>query len=536
MDNFIDEFDFLIQQGNLGFYTSCEVTHAIIFNKETKQAYNYYTVFVFEERQIQNTEPEYITGKPISLSKRFSLCIMQYQIEIKNAKQNYEELAVAYATYDIGFGKFSCGKFEKLSKQFIPIDGSRTIPLNSCVKNNFKNGSYILEFFDIQKSLVTLLSPKELQLAAQKLHKILPIDLFVLSDRIGNVLFQFPSQILGVDYKTEREGQDLDFNLRIDNRIINRQRYLVIVSNEFDDTFVGFGIKEQVEQTSFIINTGDTTRLNQIKVIDKETQLIVFQTSVSFIQSFNMNLHISSQYGNDRTISDGNGHMISVQVNSRESIGIPLKNVCEWKDYTRRRQYQMDLVKLETEMKFIQYGSHGQKDKGKAILDIQKLIQRFEDSKVFLWDPYLSADDILNTLYFTQHYNTELRAITSGILKQRNNIDETHYSAIEHWIADQKQIFETRSNNYGIKLEVRCQHGKHGFSFHDRFLIFISAEKTAQVWSLGTSINSLGGAHHIIQKVNNPQHIVDAFEQLWNSLDSVECMVWNSQQLSKEKL
>lgn len=37
----MDEFDLLVQQGNLGFYTSCGVIHAIIFDKETRQAYNY---------------------------------------------------------------------------------------------------------------------------------------------------------------------------------------------------------------------------------------------------------------------------------------------------------------------------------------------------------------------------------------------------------------------------------------------------------------------------------------------------------------
>jgi bifunctional DNA-binding transcriptional regulator/antitoxin component of YhaV-PrlF toxin-antitoxin module len=532
----MDEFDLLIQQGNLGFYTSCEVTHVIVFDKKNRQAYNYYTVFVFEERKLKNTKPEYLTEKPLSLSKCFSLCIMQYQIELKDARQNYEKLIVASATCDIGCGHLSIGRFKKLSKQFIPYDSTKTIPLNKGLKNNFQNGSYILELFDIQKPLSVLMSKKELHLAAQKLHEILPIDLFVLSDRIGNVVFQFPSQILGVVFKTDKEEQNLEFNLSIDNRILNPQRYLVMVTNEFDNTFVGFGIKEQVEQTSFALNTGNTASLNQIKVIDKETQLIVSLASTGFIRSMKVNMHIGSQFGNVRTIIDGNGHTITVPVDSRESFGIPRKNILEWKDYTRKRQYQMDLEKLEKQMKFIQYGGQGRNDREKAMLDIRKLIERFEESKVYLWDPFLSADDILNTLYFTRHYNTELRAITSGILRKRNNIDGTSYSEIKQWIADQKQLFETRSNNYGIKLEVRCQHGNYGFPFHDRFLIFISEEETAKVWSLGTSINSLGTAHHIVQEVNHPQHIVDTFEQLWNSLDNDGCLVWNSQQLSKKRI
>lgn len=536
VDNFTNEFDLLIQHGNLGFYTSCEVTHVIVFDKETKQAYNYYTVFVFEERSLRNPEPKYLTKKPLSLSKRFSLSIMQYQIEIKDAKQNYEKLITASAICDIGRGQLNIGGFKKLSKQFIPHDSTKTIPLNKGLKNNFKNGSYILELFDMQKPLVALLSPKELQLAAKKLNEILPIDLFVLSDRIGNVVFQFPSQILAIDFKTDKEEQMLEFSLNIDNRIFNPQRYLVTVTNEFDDIFVGFGIKEQVEQKSFTLNTGDTTTLNQIKVIDKETQLIVSLASTSFIRSMKMNMHMGSRFGNDRTIIDGNGHTILLPVDSRDSFGIPRKNELEWKDYTRRRQYCMGLEKLEKQMKFIQYGNQGKNDQEKAMLDIRKLIERFEDSKIYLWDPYLSANDILNTLYFTRHYNTELQAITSGILKKRNNVDGTNYTDIKLWIADQKKIFETRSNNYGIKLEVRCQHGNYGFPFHDRFLIFISAEDTAQVFSLGTSINSLGGAHHIVQEVNHPQHIVDAFEQLWNALDNKDCLVWNSRQLSKKRI
>lgn len=532
----MNEFDLLIQQGNLGFYTSCEVTHVIVFDKRTKQAYNYYTIFVLEERTLRDFEARYLAEKPLSLSKRFSLCIMQYQIELKDAKKNYEKLIAASTNCDIGCGQFNIGSFKKLSKQFIPQDSTTIIPLNRGLKNNFQNGSYILELFDMQKPLTALLTQEELHLAAQKLQEILPIDLFVLSDRIGNVIFQFSSQILDIDFKTDREEQNLEFNLSIDNRILNPQRYLVMVSNEFDDTFVGFGIKVQVEQESFTLNTGDTATLNQIKVIDKDTHLIVSLASTSFLRSMEMDMHIGSRFGNQRTIINGIDHTITVPVDSRESFSIPRKNVLEWKDYTRRRQYQMDLEKLEKQMKFIQYGSQGKNEREKAMIDIRKLIERLEDSKIYLWDPYLSANDILNTLYYTRHYNIELRAITSGILKKRNNIDGTNYTDIKLWMADQKKIFETRSNNYGIQLEVRCQHENYGFSFHDRFIIFISEEDTARVWSLGTSINSLGSAHHIVQEVNHPQHIVDDFEQLWNALDNKECLVWNSQQLSKKRI
>lgn len=521
--NIFTDFDLLVQQGNLGFYTSCEVTHAIVYDKEMKQAYNYYTVFVFEERKLVNNKPRYLTEKPLPLSKRFSLCIMQYQIDIKIAKQYYENLITASAVCDIGYGQLNIGTFIRLSKQFIPPDSTITVLLNRGLKNNFRNGSYILELFDIQKPLLTILSQKELQLAAKKLNEVLPIDLLVLSDRVGNVIFQFPSQILDVDYKTDKEEKVLEFDLNIDSRVIDPKRYLVIVTNEFDDTLVGFGIKDQIEQTSFTLNTGDTANLNQIIVIDKETQLIVYLSNSSFIRSMKMKMLIGTRFGNKRTIIDENGQTIFLTICSKDSFGIH-RNKLEWKDYTRRRQYQMSLKELEKQMKFIQYGNQGKNEREKALQDIRKLIERFEDSKIYLWDPYLSADDILNTLYYTRNYNTELRAITSN---KRKEIDGKE---IKTWILEQRKVFETRSNNYGINLEVRCQHGNYGFPFHDRFIIFISEEGTARVWSLGTSINMLGRVHHIVQEVNHPQHIVDAFEELWNALANEECLVWKSRQ------
>jgi hypothetical protein len=38
-------------------------------------------------------------------------------------------------------------------------------------------------------------------------------------------------------------------------------------------------------------------------------------------------------------------------------------------------------------------------------------------------------------------------------------------------------------------------------------------------YSLGTSINSLGKAHHIIQKVPDSRKIVHIFQELWELLD-----------------
>ena len=75
-----------------------------------------------------------------------------------------------------------------------------------------------------------------------------------------------------------------------------------------------------------------------------------------------------------------------------------------------------------------------------------------------------------------------------------------------------------------LKADISCP------SFHDRFLIFPKSQYSpAQAWSLGTSVNSLGKSHHIIQKVNDAQIIEDVFNNFWSqSISKEENIIWKS--------
>lgn len=54
--------------------------------------------------------------------------------------------------------------------------------------------------------------------------------------------------------------------------------------------------------------------------------------------------------------------------------------------------------------------------------DVREIINKHGNEGVYLWDPYLNAKDIKNTLYFCQHTYVPMRAITSfsEIQLQRN--------------------------------------------------------------------------------------------------------------------
>uniref|UniRef100_UPI001FC8859C VPA1262 family N-terminal domain-containing protein n=1 Tax=Burkholderia gladioli TaxID=28095 RepID=UPI001FC8859C len=97
------------------------------------------------------------------------------------------------------------------------------------------------------------------------------------------------------------------------------------------------------------------------------------------------------------------------------------------------------------------------------------------------------------------------------------------------WRLEQREMLErSKGNCQGLTLEFRVREGGAGWPFHDRFLIFPAAPGGAMAWSLGTSINSVGQQHHILQKVPDGELIREAFLDLWNLLADSKYLVWKT--------
>jgi hypothetical protein len=115
----------------------------------------------------------------------------------------------------------------------------------------------------------------------------------------------------------------------------------------------------------------------------------------------------------------------------------------------------------------------------------------------------------LNLLGFGNKKQRQTNSIASKMIAERSKLDNPIH------------------NNYGINLEFRMQHSQYGWTFHDRFLIFPGSKETRpKVYSLGTSVNSLGFSHHILQEISHPQRVIDAFEELWEKLNNEDCLIW----------
>lgn len=410
------------------------------------------------------------------------------------------------------------GKLKLLQEQYVPPrkDRHHEIQLNNILKNNFKNGSYILEFFDEEKSNVQFLldNPLLLNQFSEAISNILPIKIGTLSDRLGNVIFQFPIN---------------SFELHIGSILDNNPRRYKGIKLEIISKSGNFNIKNLVarfyeEDADKIIARQETVNIDSavtdigfddcfgthVELFDKTTSLLLYKNNFSIIKQFRTSINIIEHQNRVFQINE-NIYRLPLSTNASNSVSGKNnnKNFDEW---IRNRIYEYELKELEKNKVFIQYFGN---EKAKAFNDVRELINRYGEKGVYIWDPYLSAVDIKNTLYFCETTYIPMRAISG--LKQHNNKGQAKREMIEEFEKDKNEFLF-------LSLEVRGKIGDNGYDFHDRFLIFPTEQP--KVWSLGISVNQLGASHHILQEVKNAQHILNAFNKLWNELNSEECLVW----------
>ena len=518
------DFKLLLEKGNLGYYTSCEMTHAFIIDKKNgNKCYNFYTIFVMEERNIKDNQKKFLTDKPIRISDRFSLGCYQYQISLEEVEESYRKIKNTsnQNSINIGVGDLCIGKIEEIVKQFVPQDSTETISFNKVLKNNFDNGSYILEFFEVMKPLKSLMTEVEYKKATEKFFENIPIDLFVMTDRIGNFVFQFPSSLCSFKIRGEKNDDKLNLKIKFDKRVKETSCYEVLIESEYDNHTVGFS-KVKVESLNLHLHVGDATHSITTTIIDSKHNIILGKMKSTVMRKLIVDFRVMSDSANQlRTVMDQNKKESQIKVEELNPRKIDEDNQRKWEAHVDARQYKLRLDELEKRKEFLQYGLNKDEDREKALQDIRSLMNSSSGQPIYLWDPYLSAQDLLDTCYFTKAYGVKIKAITSKNTSEKDDMKNLD------WIKEQKEILNKGSNHYGINLEFRCQHGNFGYNFHDRFLMVLNQDNPPKVWSLGKSINNIGKSHHIIHLVSHPRHVIDAFENLWDQLDDSSCIIWD---------
>lgn len=155
-----------------------------------------------------------------------------------------------------------------------------------------------------------------------------------------------------------------------------------------------------------------------------------------------------------------------------------------------------------------------------ALAFIRELIKRYGKNGIYLWDPYLNSRDLLETVFFSPYANTPVKALTGLKTLGEHNVKTTYKSELKQAIIE---------NGWLDLIFLNADKSKVG-DFHDRFIIFPkNQDNPARAWSLGTSVNSLGTSHHIIQEVEDGQIIADVFEEMWKqSIINKGNIIWKS--------
>lgn len=517
-----NDFELLLSSGNIAFYKGCEVTQIFLKDKESEQVINYFSLFVFDEVETVYSESNYLLPKLKTIDKKYSLGILRKRISIEKSKQIFKEIQSGKLDFD-GSCNIS-NNFILLPKTYVPTSYGEPIFLNSILKPNYWGDNYIIEFFDESKNFFS--SDKKSRTKIDTINNIIKenrkikIDLSKVFDRIGNIIFQFPITVLKTQINSERDSISIRFRAQYHPLVSNPKNLHIEMVSMYDDVITGFNT---VNSDSFvpdeILKVGDD---NNLTTVVFDSNLILHNSKVNFLRGVNIEGRIGMQYSEPRTMNLKNGENVSIDLFSKHNMGSVFTHNNDYFDRILKRKRNNEVLSKSGDYKVLK-----KNQKQEALEYIREKIKNSTIGlkEICLWDPYLTAFDIMETLYF-EDTGIPFRCISSyQTVKKIKNSEEK--MSFEKFCKEQKECFENNSNNLRVKLKFLVQHDSYGWKFHDRFLILVPIDSTTQpdVYSLGTSINNIGNDHHIIQKVTNSSEILNNFEELWKLLDNGECLV-----------
>lgn len=452
-----------------------------------------------------------------------------------------QALAVLVATgqWKLSGRALGTGKLHPEPALFAPPDGTVRVPLNNVLKNNFWAGSHVFRLTDRDKTPFApfFADRRRLQALSDAVSVSVPITFAGLADLLGDVLIQVPVTIL-VPSITAPRGEEYS-DVAVTWRRGSTPRPLVTAARtRWDELLTGAAVSERFTGGTRLLIDNHRQPL-ETETWDAEAGILVGATaSTSTIKHIELDMLAIQHEPRLFTAPDLEGRPVSERVElvttTTSLVGTAAGQDANF--WFGRRQDLEEKRRLEETRDFVQYrpqvNSSG--EQVRALADLRFLIDTHGQTGVDLWDPYLSAEDLLRTLFWCRHHGAPLRALTDG----RDPLRDAPCDCTTPQVAvapkpsfpdRQRTVLERDAGNReGLRLEYRTRRGPKGWHFHDRFLIFPNVRNGPRAWSLGTSINSLGQAHHILQRVSNPAMVAGAFEDLWAALDEPQHVIWRS--------
>ena len=510
-----DDFEGLLTEGSVGFYNHAEIIS--IFLVKAGKSYNFLTRVVFLEDDEDDFKRINLTEDGLrTINNEVSLGIIQEKVNLSNSKDIFEDLVTnkIWRIHD-NDGDLIIGDLDPLPKSFVPK--LQDVPSNAVLKDNGDNASYIIEFFSKEFNILNL-NNNEFKKICRIILEYIPIDLCFLTDRVGNILFQFPINLIK---KTRIKFDEVDVKITLQwhDLLETIPEVEVFININYDDNIIGHTSFSGVIPEEIDLKCGNSNGAPNVLIKSNESNLILYYTN-EFLMNIGMKIGVNYTNGS-RTINiDDEVFDINLTSCETSQMGFDTLNHIM---VTKDRKYDSTSHSLMDQKKFLQYGESGVDCRDEAITDIRSIIKENCRNGLNIWDPYATSEDILRTAYFCECANTHIKVINSFSHEKKDKyevIKEKTISDYEDFKNDETAILNSKSNNKDINLEIRCQRNE-GWKFHDRFIIFPGSMRTKpRAWTIGTSLNSIGKSHSILMEVENSQNILDAFNKLWSELEN----------------
>ena len=535
LHNSIERIHALCQHGVLGPYKYFEATEIFAFIDGTPV--NLFSIFIAHDIPLASG-----ARAPDFLGKRMKLPGFDWKLGICQYTLGIEEL-VAYLRefqktkeWRVSGNKLDVGELVAMPPEFVPSESFDVTSVNKLLKNNFSNGSHIFEFFDFQKTKLVSLFETDgtLESLSQMICKVIPIDIGTVSDRLGNCLVQLPVTAAVCQVRSQRYDGGFYIETGWHNEVPARP--LTAFLEIFDDGLVSSFRSEIIQGAITDLPMLQDKNAHMARVWDdKHKVLIAAFGRMGFIKGpsgkrgraravFSTVAESRFTYvGRDGSIKKAKN---KVHSNSRGTAGPHPLSENSWRG---KRLYKLESERRRASKEFIAFAGPGHDpavERQTALETVSSLIEMHGHGGVWLWDPYLDAQDLQDTVFTYLFEKTEVMAITAG----ENAPDDPNKELNrDDWIEIQRIALEKAAGPLkALNLEFRISRGPDGWKFHDRFLIFPGALGGPLAWSLGTSVNQLGKRFHIMQKVHDGTMMAYTFRQLWTAISGSEYLIWKS--------
>lgn len=205
----IEELKRLLKPGLIGFYESFEITEIIGFQKDGT-ATNFFSLIVAEPGPPPEgvEKPECLTQERIEIKgSAYKFGVFRCRVSSEFLLSTLQRFAET-GEWKTGPKPLKVGKLQAVVPQFVHSDFNDPHPWNGVLKNNYYEGSYILELFDTSKdaSRSLLRNSSQLTELSQKVRSVVPMDIDGLSDRLGNIAIQLPVTVISTGVRGSPSG------------------------------------------------------------------------------------------------------------------------------------------------------------------------------------------------------------------------------------------------------------------------------------------------------------------------------------------